>query len=68
MKTSAKAQTDMAKLSLEAQKAAAEDDRERDKMAQTCLFKALRLPGNMVHKLMLQLLRLNKTKLELLLT
>ena len=68
MKASAKAQTDMAKLSLDAQKAAAEDDRERDKMAQDLFIQGAKLPGNMVHKLMLQLLRLNKTKLELLLT
>ena len=45
MKTSAKAQTDMAKLSLEAQKAAAEDDRERDKMAQDLFIQGAKIAG-----------------------
>ena len=45
MKTTAKAQTDMAKISLDAQKAAAEDDRERDKMAQDLFIQGAKIAG-----------------------
>tara|TARA_B100000963_G_scaffold362026_1_gene402266 strand:- start:3690 stop:5774 length:2085 start_codon:yes stop_codon:yes gene_type:complete len=45
MKTNAKAQTDIAKLSLEAQKAAIEDDRERDKMAQDLFIQGAKIAG-----------------------
>ena len=45
MKATAKAQTDMAKISLDAQKAAAEDDRERDKMAQDLFIQGAKIAG-----------------------
>jgi len=45
MKAQAKVSTDMAKLQLDAQKAMAEDDRERDKMAQDLLVDAAKIAG-----------------------
>ena len=45
MKAQAKANTDMAKIQLEAAKATAEDDRERDKMAQDLLVNAAKIAG-----------------------
>ena len=45
MKAQAKVSTDMAKLQLDAQKAMAEDDRERDKMAQDLLVDAAKIYG-----------------------
>ena len=45
MKAQAKVSTDMAKLQLDAQKAAAEDDRERDRMAQDLLVDAAKIAG-----------------------
>ena len=45
MKAQAKVSTDMAKLQLDAQKSMAEDDRERDKMAQDLLVDAAKIAG-----------------------
>jgi hypothetical protein len=45
MKAQAKVQSDMMKLQLDAQKAAAEDDRERDKMAQDLMVDAAKIYG-----------------------
>ncbi len=45
MKAQAKVSTDMAKLQLDAQKSMAEDDRERDKMAQDLLVDAAKIYG-----------------------
>ena len=45
MKAQAKVSTDMAKLQLDAQKAMAEDDRERDRMAQDLLVDAAKIAG-----------------------
>lgn len=45
IKAQAKANTDMAKIQLEAAKATAEDDRERDKMAQDLLVNAAKIAG-----------------------
>ena len=45
LKSDAKAQTDMAKLQIEAQKAIAADDRERDMMDQNLLIKAAEIMG-----------------------
>lgn len=45
IKSAAKAQTDMAKLQIEAQKALAEDDRERDQMDQDLLVDAAKIYG-----------------------
>ena len=45
MKAQAKVSTDLAKLNLEAQKAAAEDDRERDKMAQDLFIQGAKIAG-----------------------
>jgi hypothetical protein len=45
MKAQAKMQSDMMKMQLDAQKAAAEDDRERDKMAQDLLVDAAKVYG-----------------------
>ena len=45
MKAQAKAGTDMAKLQLEAAKATAQDDRERDKMAQDLMVNAAKIAG-----------------------
>ena len=45
MKAQTKAQTDMAKLQLDAQKAASEDDLKRDKMAQDLLVDAAKIYG-----------------------
>ena len=45
MKAQAKAGTDMAKLQFEAAKATADDDRERDKMAQDLLVNAAKIAG-----------------------
>ena len=45
MKAQAKMQTDAMKLQLEAQKAAAEDDRKRDQMAQDLLVDAAKIYG-----------------------
>lgn len=45
MKAQSKAQTDMAKLQIDAQKALAQDDRERDQMDQDLLVKAAEIYG-----------------------
>lgn len=45
MKAQAKAGTDMAKIQLEAAKATAQDDRERDKMAQDLMVNAAKIAG-----------------------
>ena len=45
MKAQAKVQSDMMKLQLDAQKAAAQDDRERDKMAQDLMVDAAKIYG-----------------------
>jgi hypothetical protein len=45
MKAQAKMQSDMMKMQLDAQKAAAEDDRERDKMAQDLMVDAAKIYG-----------------------
>ena len=45
MKAQGKMQSDMMKLQLDAQKAAAEDDRERDKMAQDLFVDAAKIAG-----------------------
>jgi len=45
IKAQAKVQSDMMKLQLDAQKAAAEDDRERDKMAQDLMVDAAKIYG-----------------------
>ena len=45
MKAQAKVQTDMAKLQFDAQKAAADDDFNRDKMAQDLLVEAAKITG-----------------------
>ena len=45
MKAQTKAGTDMAKLQLEAAKATAQDDRERDKMAQDLMVNAAKIAG-----------------------
>jgi len=45
MKAQAKVQTDMAKLQLDAQKAASDDDLQRDKMAQDLLVEAAKITG-----------------------
>ena len=45
IKAQAKMQSDMAKLQLDAQKAMAEDDRERDKMAQDLMVDAAKIYG-----------------------
>ena len=45
LKAQAKAQTDMAKLQIDAQKAIARDDRERDQMDQDLLVKAAEIYG-----------------------
>jgi hypothetical protein len=45
MKSQAKVQTDMAKLQFDAQKAAADDDFNRDKMAQDLLVEAAKIVG-----------------------
>lgn len=45
MKAQAKVATDMAKLQLDATKAAADDDRERDKMAQDLMVNAAKIAG-----------------------
>ena len=45
MKANAKVQTDMAKLQLDATKAAAEDDLKRDQMAQDLLVDAAKIAG-----------------------
>jgi hypothetical protein len=45
MKAQTKAQTDMAKLQLEMQKAAANDDLKRDQMAQDLLVDAAKIYG-----------------------
>lgn len=45
IKAQSKAQTDMMKMQLEAQKAAAEDDRKRDQMAQDLLVDAAKVYG-----------------------
>jgi hypothetical protein len=45
MKAQTKMQTDMAKLQLDAQKAASEDDLKRDKMAQDLLVDAAKIYG-----------------------
>ena len=45
MKAQAKVQSDMMKLQLDAQKAAAQDDRERDKMAQDLFVDAAKIAG-----------------------
>ena len=45
MKAQTKMQTDMAKLQLDAQKAASEDDLQRDKMAQSLLVDAAKIYG-----------------------
>ena len=45
LKAEAKAQTDMAKLQIDAQKAIAADDRERDKMDQNLLVSAAEILG-----------------------
>ena len=45
MKAEAKSQTDMAKLQIDAQKAIAADDRERDRMDQDLLVNAAEILG-----------------------
>jgi hypothetical protein len=45
MKAQTKMQTDMAKLQLDTQKAASEDDLKRDKMAQDLLVDAAKIYG-----------------------
>ena len=45
MKAQGKMQSDMMKLQLDAQKAAAQDDRERDKMAQDLFVDAAKIAG-----------------------
>jgi hypothetical protein len=45
IKAQAKMQSDMAKLQLDAQKAVAQDDRERDKMAQDLMVDAAKIYG-----------------------
>jgi len=45
LKAQSKAQTDMAKLQIDAQKALAQDDRERDQMDQDLLVKAAEIYG-----------------------